>query len=94
MSGPDDNTLDVPVYQTTGRKVAVGPRAPYPRRGDRDGIGLVGEEDVSGAIVAAKRREGMRETPVGACLRYGGGGSGERRYSGETRKVSSLRDVL
>ena len=93
MSGPDDNTLEVPVYQTTGRKVAVGPRAPYPRRGDKDGIGLVGEEDVLDAM-AAGRRKGMRETPVGPCLAYGGGGSGERRYSGETRKVSSLQAVL
>ena len=94
MSEPDDHTLEVPVYQTTGRKVAVGPRAPYPRRGDKDGIGLVGEEDVSGALVATERRKGMRETPVGVCLRYGEGGRGERRYSDETRKGSSLRDVL
>ena len=42
MSEPDDHTLEVPVYQTTGRKLAVGPRAPYPSSGDKDEIEVVG----------------------------------------------------
>ena len=41
---PNDATLRTCVYHTAGRRVAVGPRALYPRGGEGGMVGVAGEE--------------------------------------------------